>query len=34
MRDWLTYLALVGLSFSLMLAPLLILAVAAIAVAR
>jgi hypothetical protein len=34
MRDGFAYLALVGLSFSLMLAPLLILAVAAIAVAR
>ena len=33
-RDWLTYLALVGLSFSLMLAPFLILAVAAFASAR
>jgi hypothetical protein len=32
--DWLTYLALVGLSFSLMLAPFLILAVAACACAR
>ena len=30
LRDWLTYLTLVGLSFSLMLAPLLILAAAAI----
>ena len=33
-RDWLTYLVWVGLSFSLMLAPLLILAVAAIVSAR